>query len=225
MSGVATATRAMVLAVGSAPTRILDTRKTLPGLVVGPPRRADDAQRVLDKMAVRIGGGLNHRMGLYDMVMIKVGVLVRPASHSTSHQDNHVTAAGGIVPAVEAVRSFLKNKGLSVPVEVETRTLPEVAQGGCIPILSRASTACLTVSDTALDCVESGGVQRIMLDNMVSVEDDGRHHTVNTTMLQEAVQLVQVVQALGFSNLKRPLSSLGDVPIHHFVWRPKLPAT
>ncbi len=97
MSGVATATRAMVRAVEGTRTRIVDTRKTTPGL------------RVLEKFAVRCGGGFNHRFGLDDAVLIK---------------DNHRALAGGVRPAVERVRSRV---GHTVKVEVEVDTLEELA--------------------------------------------------------------------------------------------------
>lgn len=98
MSGIATATRAFVDAIGDLPTRLLDTRKTIPG------------HRILDKQAVRDGGGTNHRMGLYDLAMIK---------------DNHIVAAGGIAAAVKAVRAAIP---AYLRVEVETSSLAEVAE-------------------------------------------------------------------------------------------------
>ncbi len=98
MSGIATATARYVAELEGTGTVILDTRKTAPGM------------RILDKMAVRDGGGHNHRMGLYDMVMLK---------------DNHIKIAGGIPQAVAAVRKGLP---LSVKLEVETTCLEEVRQ-------------------------------------------------------------------------------------------------
>lgn len=98
MSGIATATARFVAELEGTGTVILDTRKTAPGM------------RVLDKMAVRDGGGHNHRMGLYDMVMLK---------------DNHIKIAGGIPQAVAAVKG---NLPLSVKLEVETASLEEVRQ-------------------------------------------------------------------------------------------------
>ncbi|HOS96992.1 MAG TPA: carboxylating nicotinate-nucleotide diphosphorylase [Deltaproteobacteria bacterium] len=95
MSGIATVTAAYVEAVRGTGARILDTRKTAPG------------QRVLDKEAVRIGGGENHRMGLSDMALIK---------------DNHIDAAGSMEEAVRRVRAAFPD----VPVEVEARSLPDV---------------------------------------------------------------------------------------------------
>ncbi|KAK7273809.1 hypothetical protein RIF29_14872 [Crotalaria pallida] len=99
MSGIATLTKAM--ADAARPAYILETRKTAPGL------------RLLDKWAVLIGGGRNHRMGLFDMVMIK---------------DNHITTAGGVTNAIRAVDLYLEQKNLQMEVEVETRTLEEVKE-------------------------------------------------------------------------------------------------
>jgi nicotinate-nucleotide pyrophosphorylase (carboxylating) len=112
MSGIATATRRMAEATGDYPARILDTRKTAPGL------------RALDKWAVLLGGGENHRVGLYDMVLVK---------------DNHIAAAGGVAEAILAARRYVESAGLDVLVEVEARTLEEIeavlAAGGVDRIL------------------------------------------------------------------------------------------
>lgn len=97
MSGIATLTRQLVDAVAGTNATILDTRKTAPGL------------RALDKLAVRLGGGENHRTGLFDMVLIK---------------DNHIDFAGSITAAVERVRA----SGTRLPIEVETRTLENVRE-------------------------------------------------------------------------------------------------
>ncbi len=97
LSGIATLTASYVAAVKGLPAQILDTRKTLPGL------------RQLEKEAVRAGGGRNHRMGLYDMVLIK---------------DNHIKAAGGIAQAVAVARE----KAAGLVIEVETGTLDEVRE-------------------------------------------------------------------------------------------------
>lgn len=97
MSGIATETRRYVDAVRRHGARILDTRKTVPGL------------RMLDKWAVKLGGGENHRIGLFDMILIK---------------DNHIAAAGGIGKAIASARRFAEGKELKI--EVETRTLDEV---------------------------------------------------------------------------------------------------
>jgi nicotinate-nucleotide pyrophosphorylase (carboxylating) len=98
LSGVASMTRTFVDAVAGTRTRILDTRKTTPGL------------RLLEKAAVEAGGGMNHRVGLYDMVLIK---------------ENHIAAAGGIAQAVERVR---KQNATGLEVEIEVRNLDELRQ-------------------------------------------------------------------------------------------------
>lgn len=127
MSGIATLTAAM--AAAAAPARILETRKTAPGL------------RLLDKWAVLIGGGENHRMGLFDMVMIK---------------DNHIAAAGGITAAVARTAAYLRAHGLAgTPVEVETATLEDVREA----LLSCPGGA-------GAGSGEDACVTRIMLDNM-----------------------------------------------------------
>ncbi|SEC29356.1 nicotinate-nucleotide pyrophosphorylase [carboxylating] [Nocardioides exalbidus] len=102
LSGIATATAKWVEALEGSPTRVLDTRKTLPGL------------RALQKYAVRCGGGVNHRFSLQDMAMVK---------------DNHVVAAGGVLPALEAIRG--RHPGL--PVEVEVTTLDELEELLALP--------------------------------------------------------------------------------------------
>jgi nicotinate-nucleotide pyrophosphorylase (carboxylating) len=98
LSGVATLARQYVDAVAGTKTRILDTRKTTPGL------------RQLEKMAAQAGGAQNHRMGLYDAILIK---------------NNHITLAGGVRPAVEAA---FANNGDELPVELEVRTRAEIEQ-------------------------------------------------------------------------------------------------
>lgn len=101
MSGIATKTAAFVQAVQGTNARILDTRKTAPAL------------RYFDKEAVRLGGGVNHRFGLYDMILIK---------------DNHIDAAGGIGVAIERAKAYLKGKSLKAKIEVEVRTLDELRE-------------------------------------------------------------------------------------------------
>ncbi len=101
LSGIATLTAEFVRKVAGTKVRILDTRKTTPGF------------RVLEKYAVRAGGGRNHRFGLYDMVLIK---------------ENHIAAAGGIANAVEQTRENMKNRDFNLKIEVEVRNLSEVEQ-------------------------------------------------------------------------------------------------
>jgi nicotinate-nucleotide pyrophosphorylase (carboxylating) len=99
MSGIATSTREYVELLEGTGTRILDTRKTTPGF------------RLLEKEAVRLGGGVNHRFGLFDMIMIK---------------DNHVDFAGGIKQAIDGAMRYQKEHGLNLPVVIETRSLEDV---------------------------------------------------------------------------------------------------
>jgi nicotinate-nucleotide pyrophosphorylase (carboxylating) len=115
MSGIATSTKAYTDELKGLRTMILDTRKTSPGM------------RELEKEAVRIGGGVNHRMGLYDMIMLK---------------DNHIDYAGGIKQAIERTRKYLAETGKMLKVEIEARNLEDVGE-----------------------IIETGGVDRIMLDN------------------------------------------------------------
>ena len=122
MSGIATLTKAM--ADAAAPAYMLETRKTVPGL------------RLPDKWAVLIGGGKNHRMGLFDMIMIK---------------DNHIAASGGIDKAVANAQTYLAEKKLDAKIEVETRTMDEVRQ-------------VITLIDD--EAFETSSVSRVMLDNM-----------------------------------------------------------
>lgn len=120
MSGIATLTHKMVSQISHTNTTLLDTRKTTPGI------------RFMEKWAVKIGGGANHRFGLYDMIMLK---------------DNHIDYAGGVVPAIERTKAYLKENGKDLKIEVEVRDMHELDQA-------------LSVS----------GVDRIMLDNFTPEE-------------------------------------------------------
>ncbi len=101
MSAIATLTNKYVVALNGLNTKVLDTRKTTPLI------------RFLEKEAVLIGGGKNHRMGLYDMIMIK---------------DNHIDFAGGIEKAIVKTKDYLNRKNLNLEIEVETRNLLEVSE-------------------------------------------------------------------------------------------------
>lgn len=137
MSGIATATRRMVEAARPHTPDILDTRKTVPGL------------RRLDKWAVKLGGGRNHRIGLFDLILIK---------------DNHIDAAGGVDPALDAAVAYRDSYAPDLEIEIETRTLDEV----------RAACA-------------HDAVDIILLDNMATMADDG---SVDVSRLREAVDIV-----------------------------------
>ncbi|MBE6339766.1 MAG: carboxylating nicotinate-nucleotide diphosphorylase [Bacteroidales bacterium] len=101
MSGIATQTGVYVEKLKGLHTRVLDTRKTTPGM------------RLLDKLAVKIGGGCNHRIGLFDMIMLK---------------DNHIDFAGGIRQAIDRTHDYLKRTGRNLDIEVEVRNLDELQQ-------------------------------------------------------------------------------------------------
>lgn len=101
MSGVATQTAVYVKELDGLKTKVLDTRKTTPGM------------RVLDKMAIKIGGGENHRIGLFDMIILK---------------DNHIDFAGGITAALTGAKRYLKEKGKNIKIEVEVRSLKDIEE-------------------------------------------------------------------------------------------------
>lgn len=128
MSGIATYTRELVDMIKHTHAQLLDTRKTAPNF------------RICEKWAVKIGGGENHRFGLYDMVMLK---------------DNHVDYAGGIKAAVTRTKKYLADHNKDLKIEVETRNLDEVR-----------------------DALEVGGVEVIMLDNMLP------------SVMREAIQII-----------------------------------
>ena len=130
MSGIATETAKYVKELAGTQTELLDTRKTAPGL------------RVLDKMAVKHGGGINHRMGLYDMAMIK---------------DNHIKMAGGIAKAVEQVRSRIAE---GIKIEVEATNLDEVKQaieaGADIIMLDNMDNQSMTEAVKVIKAADKG---------------------------------------------------------------------
>lgn len=128
MSGIATYTHYLTSLIAGTGAKLLDTRKTTPNF------------RIMEKWAVLIGGGHNHRFGLFDMIILK---------------DNHVDYAGGIKEAITATQHYLKEKGKDLKIEVETRNLDEVRQA-----------------------METGGIHRIMLDNM------------SPDMMREAVAMI-----------------------------------
>lgn len=138
MSGIATLTKKYTDLLKGYHTQLLDTRKTTPNF------------RLLEKEAVRIGGGVNHRFGLYDMIMLK---------------DNHIDYAGGIVQAIEKAHAYLQKKGLSLKIEVETRTLDDV------------KTVC---------GIGKGKVFRIMLDNFLPEQVGEAVHIIDRQFETEA---------------------------------------
>ncbi|MCC6396821.1 MAG: carboxylating nicotinate-nucleotide diphosphorylase [Bacteroidetes bacterium] len=152
MSGIATSTRRYVDAIAGTTARITDTRKTMPGL------------RVLDKWAVRLGGGMNHRFGLDDMVLIK---------------DNHIAAAGSITKAVAQCRTSLSEKKLNLAIEVETSSMAQVEEAlrcrGVARIMLDnfpvpAMREAVTLIDHRVEVEASGG---ITLDTVRAVAETG----------------------------------------------------
>ncbi len=142
MSGIATSTREYVQLLEGTGTRILDTRKTTPGF------------RLLEKEAVRLGGGVNHRFGLYDMIMIK---------------DNHIDFAGGIEEAIQGTLLYLEQNKMDLRIVVETRSLAdveEVLRLGKVHriMLDNFSTAktreAVALIDGRLETESSGGITR-----------------------------------------------------------------
>jgi nicotinate-nucleotide pyrophosphorylase (carboxylating) len=128
MSGIATYTNKLNELIKGTAAKLLDTRKTTPNF------------RIMEKWAVKIGGGVNHRFGLFDMIILK---------------DNHVDYAGGIRKAIEGAKAYLKNNTKNLKIEIETRNLNEVREA-----------------------LETGGIDRIMLDNM------------SPELMKEAIQLI-----------------------------------
>ena len=121
MSGIATSTREYVDRIKGLKTRILDTRKTTPGM------------RFLEKEAVRIGGGFNHRMGLYDMIMLK---------------DNHIDYAGGIEKAIKKTSDYLLRTNSHLKIEIEARNLKDVNRIIDIGGIDRIMLDNFSISDT-----------------------------------------------------------------------------
>ena len=152
MSAIATLTNRIVLMVKDYPVKILDTRKTTPGF------------RFFEKEAVRIGGGTNHRFGLFDMVMLK---------------DNHVDYAGGIKEAISKTIAYLKSNDLDLKIEVEVRNFEELGQvisvGGVNRIMLDNFTpneiiAALRVIPSSYETEASGG---ITIENVVEYAKTG----------------------------------------------------
>ena len=152
LSGVATQTYNAVEILRGTGATILDTRKTTPGL------------RLLEKWAVTMGGGKNHRIGLYDMVMLK---------------DNHNDSAGGITAAVNRTKAYLLEKGLDLGIEVETRNMDEVnevlAVGGVQRIMldNFSPSACVEAVKVIADRCETEASGGINLGNLRSYAETG----------------------------------------------------
>lgn len=140
MSGIATMTNKYVERLKGTKTHVLDTRKTTPGL------------RMLEKQAVKIGGGMNHRIGLFDMILLK---------------DNHIDFCGGITNAITRCHEYLKEKGLDLKIEIEVRNFDELAEAMNCGGINRIMLDNFSVAETkkAVDIVggkfeteSSGGI-------------------------------------------------------------------
>ena len=121
MSGIATMTNKYVERLKGTNTHVLDTRKTTPGM------------RMLEKQAVKIGGGMNHRIGLFDMILLK---------------DNHVDFAGGIANAINRCHEYLREKGLDLKIEIEVRNFDELRQAMECGGINRIMLDIFSVADT-----------------------------------------------------------------------------
>ena len=121
MSGIATMTNKYVERLKGTNTHVLDTRKTTPGL------------RMLEKLAVKIGGGMNHRIGLFDMILLK---------------DNHIDFAGGIANAINRCHEYLREKGLDLKIEIEVRNFDELRQAMECGGINRIMLDNFSVADT-----------------------------------------------------------------------------
>ena len=130
MSGIATKTQHIVKLIEGTKAQVLDTRKTTPGI------------RLLEKWAVKIGGGVNHRFGLYDMMMIK---------------DNHIDFTGSIESAIEKAINYQNDKGINIPVEVEARNLEEVNEILRVGNIQRIMLDNFSYEDTRIAVEQIGG--------------------------------------------------------------------
>ena len=176
MSGIATLTHKVQQLIAHTNCRVLDTRKTTPNF------------RIAEKWAVQIGGGENHRIGLYDMIMLK---------------DNHIDYAGGVAQAIEKTLAYLKRQSKNLPIVVETRTIEEVVaclayQGRIARILldnmstDRLSEA-LELIDGRIPTEASGGIN---LSNVVSIAETGVDYVSMGSIIYSAEVLDMSLKAV-----------------------------
>lgn len=176
MSGIATLTHKVQQLIAHTNCRVLDTRKTTPNF------------RIAEKWAVQIGGGENHRMGLYDMIMLK---------------DNHIDYAGGVAQAIEKTLAYLKRQSKNLPIVVETRTIEEV--GACLAYQGRIARILLDNMSTdrlreALELIDgripteaSGGIN---LSNVVSIAETGVDYVSMGSIIYSAEVLDMSLKAV-----------------------------
>jgi len=188
LSGIATATDKIVSQLNGLKTKVLDTRKTTPNL------------RLLEKEAVRIGGGENHRMGLYDMIMIK---------------DNHVDFAGGIKQAINAAKNYLKKNNKNLKIEIEVRNFDELNQviecGGVDRIMldnfsQQDLNKAVKIIDGRYETEASGG---IIIDNIRKFAESGvdfisvgalTHHNKSLDMSLKAIKQCRSIKPNSLNN-------------------------
>ena len=161
MSAIATSTNAIVKKIRHTGCQVLDTRKTTPGF------------RLAEKWAVATGGGVNHRFGLYDMILIK---------------DNHIDFAGGIKPALDAVRLYLASTSKNLKVVIEVRSMHELAQ-----------------------VIENGPVERILLDNFKTDQLIEAVKFINRRYNTEASGNITADNALSYAETGVNFISLGAI--------------
>lgn len=166
MSGIASLTRTYVNKIAGYSSQILDTRKTTPNF------------RAFEKKAVTLGGGHNHRMGLYDMIMLK---------------DNHIDYCGSIEKAIAMANAYLQQHQLTIPIEIETRSLQDVER-----------------------VVAIGGVQRIMLDNFTPEQITNALQIINKKFETEASGGITLDTIEKFAQTGVDYISVGAI-IHHAV--------
>lgn len=168
MSGIATLTRKYVDKISGFRSKVLDTRKTTPNF------------RLLEKEAVRIGGGLNHRMGLYDMIMLK---------------DNHIEYAGGLEPAIERAWQYIREVRPGLKIEVETRSPAEAARAAATGKVHRIMLdnftppeirEALQLIDGRYETEASGGIN---LDNICAYAETGVDFISVGALIHQAVSL------------------------------------
>ena len=168
MSGIATLTKKYVDKLSGFKTKLLDTRKTTPNF------------RLLEKAAVRIGGGKNHRFGLYDMIMLK---------------DNHIDFSGGIEKAINNAYDYVQQNNLNLKIEVETRSLEDVQkvmQVGKVNIIMLDNftpekiVEALKIIDGKYETEASGGIN---LENIESYADTGVDYISSGAVIHQAVSL------------------------------------
>ena len=168
MSGIATLTKKYVQKIAGYNTKLLDTRKTTPNF------------RLLEKQAVKIGGAVNHRMGLYDMIMLK---------------DNHIDYCGGIEKAINKAYDYVQKNNLNLKIEVETRNLADVEkvmQTGKVDVIMLDNftpekiVEALKIIDGKYETEASGGIN---LDNIESYAATGVTYVSSGALIHQAVSL------------------------------------